>query len=279
MGLVIPRTARFIFGNPYFSELIQGIGEVVDNRGYHLVLSTSPDKGVYMRLFKEHRVDGLLLLGSSISERDFDEINAMLDQNFPVVLINRRSRKLRCPAVVTDDEDGVYRAIEHLVNLGHRRIATIAGPAESIHGGLRLAAYRKALSEHDITCDERLVVQGDDTEEGGYRATGELLARGAAFSAIFAANDLMAIGAMSCLTDSGLEVPKDVSVVGFDDIHLASLVRPSLTTVRQPIGDVGRNAARILLDILDGVEGALRSGEIRLPTELVERKSSGPAST
>lgn len=276
IGLVIPRSARFIFGNPYFSELIQGIGEVVDVRGYHLVLSTSPDKSVYLRLFSEKRVDGLILLGSGIRESDFEKINSMLGHDFPVVLINRRSRKFRCPAVTVDDTDGVFQAIGHLYELGHRSIATIAGPPESIHGGERLEAYRRALEDYGLAVDERLVVLSDDTENGGYKAAKELSSRGVEFTAIFAANDLMALGAMGYFQDSGMRIPDDVSIVGFDDIHLASLVRPSLTTIKQSIREVGETAARLLLDILERKDGTLRAGEVKLPTELKVRQSSGP---
>jgi LacI family transcriptional regulator len=178
--------------------------------------------------------------------------------------------------VRVDHKAGGRIATEHLLELGHRRIAHIAGPKGLGVSQQRLDGYRRALSARGVAFDESLVTEGDFSEDGGYRGIQELLRVRTRFTAVFAANDLSAIGAMTALREHGLQVPGDVSVVGFDDIHVASYTSPKLTTVRQPIYDMGRAAAKLLIDARRK-KLSLKDKTTIFDGELVVRESTGPA--
>jgi LacI family transcriptional regulator len=176
--------------------------------------------------------------------------------------------------VDVDNVGGARMAVEHLIRLGHTRIATITGPLTMSHGEDRLLGYRQALEAHRLPVDERLVVAGDYTEESGSMGMQRLLS--ASPTALFAASDVMAIGALKALREAGLRVPEDVALVGFDDLSIASAIVPALTTVRQPIEHLGSMAADLLLNSLASPPGAHTPAQrIILPTQLVLRGSCG----
>jgi len=167
-------------------------------------------------------------------------------------------------------------AVEHLIRLGHRRIATITGPLDMIAGQDRLNGYRQALEARGIPVGEELIVEGDFTESGGMAAMQRLLP--ASPSAVFVASDTMAIGALKALRQADRRVPQDIALVSFDDIPIASAIEPALTTVRQPIEHMGSMAVEVMLSVLEGPSGEEAPAQrIVLPTELVIRASCGSA--
>lgn len=274
VGVVIPRTARFIFANPYFSQLIQGVGDILDESGYHLLLNTNPEPLTFLGLIRERRVDGLLLTASAMSGAALEAIGREAAAGFPIVLINQPARRVQCASVGVDNAEGIQQAIAYLLGKGHRRIGFIASPAQTVHGRERLRAFAEAMAAAGLGDGGEQPVGGDDTEHGGEHAAAQLLAAELRPSALLCSNDLMAIGALRAARRLGLAVPGDVAVVGFDDIQLAALVQPALTTVRQPIARAGRVAAKLLIERLGEQPAPWGNDRIQLQTELVVRESA-----
>ncbi|CAM5597326.1 DNA-binding LacI/PurR family transcriptional regulator OS=Streptomyces griseomycini OX=66895 GN=FHS37_003159 PE=4 SV=1 [Streptomyces griseomycini] len=214
------------------------------------------------------RVDGVLL----VSVHAEDRLPGMLEEmGLPTVLAGRRDAGERLSYVNSDNAGGAAEAVRHLLRSGRTRIATITGPQDMDVGRSRLAGWRTAHREAGVPADELLVEAGDFTEESGGRAMRSLLERAPDLDAVFAASDLMAVGALAELRRRKRQVPGDVAVVGFEDSVLARHTDPPLTTVRQPVEELGRTMVRILTDITRN--GAPRQ-QLTLPTELVVRESS-----
>lgn len=273
VGLMLPRSSHLVFANPYFHDLLHGVSEAAEAAGYPLLLSTDPhpDFGAWLR---EGRVDGLIVLGSSIGEEDVPELNRLMAAGFPLVAVHAPPPGLRAVSIGSNERAGVWQALAHLQQRGHRRVALLAGPRGTRYAERRIRAYRSGLATFGLVDDPALVHATDDSREGGERAAAELLAGGARFSAILADNDLVALGAVRALEAAGRVVPRDVSVVGFDDTPLAALARPALTTVRQPTRRLGALAFEALLACMRG-EGA---SSARLATQLVVRDSTAERS-
>ncbi|HTP08994.1 MAG TPA: substrate-binding domain-containing protein, partial [Anaerolineae bacterium] len=188
-------------------------------------------------------------------------------------LVGRHPTDTRASYVDADNIGGAREAVTHLLRLGHTRVGTITGPQNMTAGSDRLTGYLAALRDRGVASDSTLIVEGDFTEAGGYRAMQQLLARRP--DAVFAASDMMAIGAMRALREAGRRVPEDVAVVGFDDLPQAARTEPPLTTVRQPVYRLGAMAVDSVLDLLEHHDSSPR--RIVLPTELVVRASCGSA--
>lgn len=260
--------------NPFFPELVKGVQTLADERGHLLLLCHNADDGAKARadiaMLRRKKVDGILLVAGTLRGRGIAEATS----GVPTVVLDRRVPGLRSDLVTVDHRAGARLAVEHLLGLGHRRIAHVTGPSGVSSSKERLTGWEAALRAAGIEPDSGLVVRGDFLEDGGYAAGHALLERGVEFTAAFAANDLTAIGLMTSLTEAGLRVPADVSVVGFDGIHLAAYTAPPLTTVAQPIFDLGRRAAELLLERL--IDGHTEPRTVVLGTKLVERGSTGP---
>jgi len=257
--------------NPFFPELVAGIQAVANERDNLLLLcQTGEDPataGRELRHLRRKRVDGVVLVGGLSP----DETLASAVEGLSVVTVDRDTGLPGRWSVRADHRAGGRLATEHLVELGHERIAHIAGPQHLSVARERLAGYREALAASGIEPDDTLVVEGDFGEAGGHVALRTLLRRRREFSAVFCSNDLAAVGALRALDEAGLSVPDDVSLVGFDDIHLAGYLRPALTTVRQPIHELGRRAATLLLE--HAVAGDGERHEV-LEVSLVRRDSA-----
>jgi LacI family repressor for deo operon, udp, cdd, tsx, nupC, and nupG len=201
-----------------------------------------------------------------------DAVNRPLTRSYPASPAENVSYAY--DATTLDNQGAAAVATRHLIQLGHRRIAHIAGPADNVLTTERLTGFRRALAEADLSADEKLIVTGDFSAASGSSAVEHMLALGAAPSAIFCANDEMAMGAAVALKANGYVVPSDVSLVGFDDINLAKYYDPPLTTIHQPRRRIGESGMRLLLDLLAGEEIPVE--EMNLPTELIVRGSTAP---
>jgi LacI family transcriptional regulator len=273
IGVVLPE----MYGD-FFSEIIRGIDRVARPRGYHVLVSGSHSDAEETEavLHALHgRVDGLVLM---MPGPGAEPLARSLPRGTPVILLNGPPGSGH-PTVSVDNRAGARLAVDHLLDLGHRRIALIGGPEDNADAAERRLGYREALAARGIEPDERLELPGDFREDSGFAAGEELVRRawkGDAPTAVFAANDAMAIGCLAGLRSKGRQVPEDLSLVGFDDVPNARFLTPALTTVRVPIAEVGGRAMERLLGTIDEQtgEGALR--EVVAPTLSIRDSTLAP---
>lgn len=274
VGMMIPNNS-----NPYFAEIIRGIEDTCYAAGFNVILCNSDDdplkQSTYVRLLSEKQVDGLIVLSSG---SDLDLLDTLRAATMPQVVVDREIDDLAADLVEVNHEAGGFLATQHLLQLGHRRIACIAGPQMLSSARQRVQGYRRALHEAGLAEDDRLLRRGDFTSAGGHAAMVSLLDRAAPGerpSAVFASNDLMAIGAICAAAAAGLHIPKDLSVIGFDDIALAAYSNPPLSTIVQPKHQTGELAAQLLLQRIAQPDRELQRAILQ-PSLLV-RQSTGPA--
>jgi LacI family transcriptional regulator len=274
IGVIIPESVTAVLTTPFFSQLLWGITQTCNARHYHLTLSllASPRGAddMYRRVVRSGYLEGVIV---SATVMDDPLIPRLLKDGVPFVFVGRH-RDERVSFVDVDNVGASRTAVEYLAKLGHRRIATIAGPQIMSSGKDRLEGYRRALEAYGIPVEDELIVEGDYTEESGMAAA--LLLIPSSPTAVFAASDSMASGALKTLREAGLRVPQDVALVGFDDVPIAIALEPQLTTIHQPIEQMGEIAADLLLDRLDSPsqdEAVVK--RIVLPGELVVRESCG----
>jgi LacI family transcriptional regulator len=262
--------------HPFFQEVLVGLKRRLGTSGYDLLLLANEISGnafgttSYLQRCRHHRVDGVVLMGAQASEPDVQKLARSI---IPCVAVDLELVGRHTGFVISDNTRGAGLAIDHLHKLGHERIATITGPTEMRVGMDRLVGYREALERLGLRYRDEYVRDGDFYFESGSAAMQELLSLPEPPTAVFAASDLMAAGAIRAIEQAGLEVPADIAVVGFDDIQLAAMMQPALTTIRQDKLGLGSAAAEALLRMID-LDGAPPPG-IVLPVELVVRASSG----
>lgn len=273
VGLVIPEPTTRLFGDPFFPGLIRGINSVLREADQILVLLTpesSHDEEHLAGYLTSGHLDGAML----VSLHGDDPLPGLLrDRGIPVVIGGRPGPGTAADSVDVDNVQGALHAVRHLIGLGRRRIVTITGPLDMAAGQDRLAGYRHALEEARIAHDPSLELRGDFEQAVARAAIERLIASGVRFDAVFAQSDAMAVGAMSAIRRADLRVPEDVAVVGFDDSALALSSDPPLSSVRQPIEEMGREMARALLAQIGHSRQVPRS--VVLATELIVRGSSG----
>ncbi|HEC33785.1 MAG TPA: LacI family transcriptional regulator [Chloroflexi bacterium] len=273
IGFIIP-THGPRFSDPFFSELLAGIGNEAARQELDLLVSTrapgAEELKIYERMVLERRVDGLLVVRT---RRQDLRIAYLVEQGFPFVAFGRSDLEADFPYLDVDGKEGLWRLTQHLIDLGHRRIGYISAPLDLMFACHRLEGHREALAASGIPFDDTLVVVGELTERSGYQAGSELLARDDRPTAIIACNDLMALGVISAAQGMGLRVGRDVAVAGFDDIPLAEHAQPPLTTVRQPIYEIGRRVCAMLIQLLR--EGILEERHVLLQPQLIVRESCG----
>lgn len=259
-------------GTSYTGEIIRGIDEELSAAGYDLMLYTThrrkAKESAYVDAIARGLADGLLLI---LPRNSGAYLESLRRQNFPYVLIDHQGIGDYARSVGATNWQGAYDATRYLLDLGHRRIGFISGAMDLGCSIDRLGGYSVALTDFNIPVDPMLIRTGDFYRPQGFAAAYDLLGLPQPPTAIFASNDEMAFGAMEAARVRGLRIPDDVSVVGFDDIYQASLVHPALTTVRQPMEQMGRNATRMLLDLIADPEKQM--GRVTLPTTLVVRES------
>ncbi|BCV22844.1 LacI family DNA-binding transcriptional regulator [Moorella sp. Hama-1] len=251
IGLILPDIA-----NPYYPGIVRGVEDVAHASGYTVILCNTDRSRErtqeYLRVLREKRVDGIIFTGGGAVE-DASQSHFFEQENIATVVIGRHRGDL--PAVQVNNTQAAREAVAHLLSLGHRRIATITGPGTSTTARDRLEGYKQALQDRGIGIDARLIIEGNFEFDSGYQAVARLPLRGAdAITAIFAHNDLMAIGAMKAFQEQGLQLPRDVAVMGFDNVPLASYITPQLSTVAVPVYDLGMTAMKVLAELLAGRE-------------------------
>lgn len=272
IGLVISDIA-----NPFFPDLVKAIEEAAFERGFETLLSNTNYEteraSQYVRRFIERNVAGVAVMTSEMSKELIDEL---AHREVPVVFLDVGKIGKQMSNLRVDYEEGIEQAILHLVALGHRRIAYISGRTDIRSSRRRLEAFQRTMKQLFPDKPE-LIFNGNFKIEGGRRAAHEILMTQADNlpTAVVAANDLTAIGAINEFESSGLSVPADISVIGFDDIDFAVLTKPSLTTVSLPRNELGRRAVEMLLKALDNPQE--EGTEVRIPTNLIIRQSTAPA--
>ncbi|MBS3784927.1 MAG: LacI family DNA-binding transcriptional regulator [Anaerolineae bacterium] len=271
IGLLIPEAVTTLFSDPFFLMLIQGIAGACNHHHYHLMLSVFSDRedgeDPYRRVVGSGYLDGVVIASTTL---DDPLIPRLLQDRIPFVSVGRYPDH-QVSYVDVDNIGGARKAVDHLVDAGRQRVATITGPQRMIAGWDRLTGYREALASHELPGDDSLVAEGDFTEEGGRVAMQRLLPHNP--DAVFVASDTMALGALRALHETGVRVPEDIAMVGFDDMPYAATATPPLTTLRQPIQRIGSLALEALLDTVEnGLDPVRRT---IVPTELVVRASCG----
>lgn len=267
IGLVLPDIT-----NPFFPAVARGVEDVAQRNGYNVILCNTdgnPRKEAsYLGVLRSKQVDGVIFTTSQVSAR---HVERLLDAGTPVVLADRRV-KIDCDFVVVDNIEGAYLATQHLIALGHSAIGVITGPQKVTTSTERIEGYRRALQESGVKMRDELILEGDYRQHSGYRHAKSLLKLGDPPTAIFACNDLMAIGVLAALEEEGIRVPEEVAVVGYDDTLLASVVRPGLTTVAQPKYEMGAIACELLIDRIRAKDRPTQ--QVILKPQLIIRESS-----
>jgi len=271
IGLVIPRSVQHFFGDPYFPRLTQGIAEACNLADYTLSLfllhSENVERKLIPRISSRGMLDGVIIQSTHLRDNVISEIS---QGQVPFLVAGRPTNAPNASYIDVDNISGAAKAVNYLISIGRKRIATVTGSLETAAGADRLTGYRQALEQAGRVFDGALVTEGDFSEQSGYAAAVRLLASHP--DAIFCGTDMMAIGVLRRLREQGLRVPEDISVVGYDDLPPAQMADPPLTTIRQPIRRFGMKAVETLLDILDHPE----RGQVRLvldETELVVRET------
>lgn len=254
-----------------FASIIEGAEHEARSQGYFLLSSSASDPESFKELLEElvghRRVDGLIIINPYADQR-----HKFIPEDFPLVFVGAYARDGSVCSVSLDDEKVAFEAVQHLLALGHKKIAMITGPLEEDCSRDRAAGYRRALREAGIPVDEDMILEGDWAATSGQVAMQTLTRRGLKPSAVFAQNDRMALGVLRVAREMNLSVPDDLAVIGVDDMPLSSYFDPPLTTMRQDMPRIGQEATRILLDLIQKNE--VQHCTIRLPAELVVRKST-----
>ena len=264
--------------NPFFTLMARGVEDVARGQGYTVILGNSDESAEkerqYVHSILSHRINGLLIAPAGYGSRKTLDLLARHGTKF--VLVDRQIEGVPADIVVGDNVGGARRLAEHLIGLGHRRIALVNGAHEVPTAAERLTGYLQALAAHDLEPDPRIVIERNYQRSGGYDATRQLLALppDRRPTAILACNNFLAIGVIEALRDARIEVPRDIAVVSFDDIELASALYPFLTVMAQPARTFGTIAAQFLFDRLEGSEPPAWR-KVVLPPELIVRVSCG----
>lgn len=269
IGMLIPNCT-----NPYFAEIVRSVEDHCFAAGYTLILCNTDDdphrQGVYLKVLSEKRIDGMIIISTG---QDEDLLRLLKGQPIPTVLLDREINEVNCDLVQNAHLQGGLMATQHLIDLGHRRIACLAGPADLTPSTQRIEGWRNALAQNGLTEESAdLLWHSDFSSQGGYVTMQAILAHPQRPTAVFVCNDLMGVGALSAAHEAGVRVPQDMSLIGFDDIELAHFTSPPLTTIAQPKHRIGVAAVDMLLERIQG--GRVEARTVLFQPELVVRNST-----
>jgi LacI family transcriptional regulator len=267
IGLLLPD-----LGTAYIGEIIRGIDTELESSQYNLMLYTSHRREMkesgYISSLIQSGVDGVILI---IPCNPANYLEKLRELNFPYVLVDQQGIDERDPAVGATNFQGAFDATEYLVQLGHQKIAFITGSMDLGCAQERLAGYKASLKKNNIPINVQWIIEGDFEQATGYNSAKTLMRLANQPTAIFSSNDMMAFGVMDAVRDMGKKIPGDISVIGFDDIFQSSQTMPGLTTIRQPLELMGRQATKMLLAMIS--ENDIKTGKVDLPTQLIVRDS------
>jgi len=272
IGVVVPEISH-----SFFPEVIRGIEEVTYQRQYHLILTHSAEKQKRekdaINTLESHRVDGILI-STAESVKNFKLYKELINSNYPVVFFDRYVEGIGASTVGINDKESSRQITKHLIDHGYKKLAHLSGPSKVSIGLKRLEGFKEALKEANLEINEELIIESGFQESGGYKAMNKLLKlpKNKRPRAVVAVNDPAAFGAMRAIRDAGLNIPDDIAIVGFTDDIRAELLPCPLTTIRQPAYEVGKKAAKKLIDCIDGDDTV---ENIVVDTELIIRKSCG----
>ncbi len=269
IGVVIPDIT-----NPFFAELVKGVEEVVREKNYNMILCNTThnmEKELsYLNMLKDKYVDGIIFMTAKVSPEHKEFFRK---SQLPVTFINRKCDDIHVASLDIDNYQAAFDMTTFFLKRGHRRVAIIRAPlTDKTSGYERYRGYQEAMRSYDIEPEESLVMRSNFKIESAYKAVKKFLKEQQPVTAIFATSDLMAIGAIRCLRDHHVQVPKQVEVAGFDDIPMASYYSPSITTIRQPIFEMGRKATRLLIKEVN--REIIKTRNVTLPYQLILREST-----
>jgi DNA-binding LacI/PurR family transcriptional regulator len=268
IGLILPDISSL-----FYSEVTRAIQDVATKNDYQVIVcNTDGDEereAAYIEWLQGNKIAGIIFLGDGLANNKI--INLGLS-GYPIVLANRLVEEVMLPSVIIDNNTGAFEATKHLLEKGHKRIALINGPKDNLVSQNRLQGYRQALKEYSLDYDPKLIVNKDWSRECGYQGFLELLDLEEPPTAIFAANDLIAVGVIDAIKMGGYLIPEEIAVVGFEDTIVTSIIEPSLTTVAQPMYELGANSAKKLFSLIED-EDIKENIEI-LTSKLIVRKST-----
>jgi LacI family transcriptional regulator len=261
--------------NPFFTTLARGVEDVASERGFSVIFCNSDESREketdYLNVVARKQADGILLVPAFSSR---DSVDFLRDCGIPFVLLDRRIPDLQVDIVRCDSEEGAYQLTRHLIDLGHQRIAALTGSRMVTTAADRITGYHRALAESGLE-DQAVEFYGAFSVDSGHSMTQQALALNPPPTALFTANNFIAVGAFRAIREAGLRVPDDISMVAFDDLTEANIIDPFLTVVSQPAYEIGYKATSLLLDRIAG-NGSAEAQEIILPTQLITRRSSAP---
>ena len=276
IGVVLTTSAENAFVNPFYPEVLSGIGHVTQQHGYYIQLLSFNEKEAEreecMRLIRSGRVDGLILLNTRVYDTLLCEL---LENGFKFVISGRADEsvhKKEVYCVNTDNINDSFKITKHLINLGHRKIAMLNGPKEYTVNQDRYSGYRKALLFSGIEFDEDLEIDGRFSFNDAKEIVKEKLLSRSDITAIFAKDDIKAVAAIQAIKEMGKRVPEDISVVGYNNYAVSKIIEPNITTINVPIFEVGKNLAELIIKLLENQK--IEESKILLPTELIIRDSS-----
>jgi len=272
IGLLIPRSVAVSLADPFIASMIQSLFESSAQQGYFVtvtMLTAEMEPRFYDRILRSRHFDGVIMFSSDI---DDPILPLLIKDGGPVVLIGRHPYFLNVTSVDVENREGARSAVAHLIALGHQRIGVINGQLQMEAAQARRDGYKQSLLEAEIGIDAELMVEGFFSEADAYQVMLKLLDLPEPPTAVFAASDSMAIGALHAIRNRGLRVPHDMALVGYDDLPMAAYATPPLTSVHQPIEEMGAHAVRLLVEQIRGTGPAI---SVRLPAPLVVRESCG----
>jgi len=270
LGIIIPRTSEFAFSNPFYAEILKGIGKKARESGQYLLISFQGEEG-YARMYQHGLAAGIIVVANRIDDPRLEEVWKM---KVPIVLIPGFPWKQQIPSVDGDSVEGGFKAVSYLADLGHRQIAFLNGPSNSKYSIERLAGYRKALNKNYLPFRKEWIYEFDAGQEGGYEGMRKFLSMPEVPTAVLVINDFSAMGALRAAKEMGYRVPQDISIIGYGDVPFASMTDPPLTTIRAPYQEMGYEAADMLGKLISGKRFSKK--HMVFPVELVVRKSTAP---
>lgn len=268
IGLILPDISSL-----FYSEVTRAIQDIAIKKGYQVIVcntDTNEDReSAYIEWLQANKIAGIIFLGDGLVNNQIVKLGL---SDYPIVLANRLVEEVMLPSVIIDNTTGAFEATKHLLEKGYKRIALINGPQDNMQSQNRLQGYQQALMKYSIDYDAKLVVNKDWSREGGYEGFLELLELESPPTAIFAANDLIAVGVIEAIKMGGYLIPEDIAVVGFEDTIVTSIIEPPLTTVAQPMYQLGVDSAKKLFSLIE--EEEVEENIEVLASELIVRKST-----